>query len=81
MGKAMLFYSQNTVDYYIISLNSFCFMIFSKIIFVNFIGENIVVVLTKHSQLLQCFSSWVFFLPKLSLSFFFNIKLAENLAL
>jgi len=56
-------------------------MIFSKIIFVDFIEENTVVFLTKHCQLLQRFSSWGFFLPKLSLLFFFNIKLVENLAL
>jgi hypothetical protein len=59
----------------------FFLMIFSKIIFVNFIGKSSVVFLTKHCQLLQCFSSWVFFFPKLSLSIFFNIKLVENLAL
>jgi len=57
------------------------FMIFSKIIFVDFIGESTVVFLTKHYQLLQRFSSWVFSLPKLSLLVFFNIKLVENLAL
>jgi len=79
MGKA-LFSSQNTVDCYNISLNGF-FMIFSKIIFVNFIGESTIVFITKHCQLLQRFSSWVFFLPKLSLSIFFIIKLVENLAL
>jgi hypothetical protein len=57
-------------------------MIFSRIIFVNFIGESTVVFLTKHCQLLLCFSLWFFFLLKLSLSiFFFNIKLVENLAL
>jgi len=56
-------------------------MIFSKIIFVDFIGESTVVFLTKHYQLLQRFSSWVFSLPKLSLLVFFNIKLVENLAL
>jgi hypothetical protein len=81
MGKALLFSSQNTMDCYSISLNGFFFMIFSKIIFVDFIEENTVVFLTKHCQLLQRFSSCGFFLPKLSLLFFFNIKLVENLAL
>jgi hypothetical protein len=80
MGKALLFSLQNTVDCYSISLNSF-FIILSKIIFVDCIGENTVVFLIKHYQLLQCFSSWVFFLLKLSLSIFFNLKLVENLAL
>jgi len=56
MGKALLFSSQNTMDCYGISLNGF-FMIFSKIIFVDFIGENTVVFFTKHCQLLQRFSS------------------------
>ena len=59
----------------------FFFMIFSKIIFVDFIRENTVVFLTKHFQLLKHFSSWVFFLPKLFLLVFFNIKLIENLTL
>jgi len=67
MGKALLFSSQNTVDCYSISLNGFFLMIFSKSVFVDFIGENTVVFLTKHYQLLQRFFSWVFFLPKLSL--------------
>jgi hypothetical protein len=80
MGKALLFSSQNTVNYYSISINDF-FMILSKIIFVDCIEENTVVFLTKHCQLLQRFSSWVFFLAKLSLLIFFNIKLVENLAL
>jgi hypothetical protein len=56
-------------------------MILSKIILVDCIRENIIVFLTKHCQLLQCFFSWVFFLLKLSLSIFFNIKLVENLTL
>ena len=55
----MLFSSQNTLDCYSIFLNGF-FMIFSKIIFVDFIGENTVVFLTKHCQLLQRFSLWIF---------------------
>jgi hypothetical protein len=56
-------------------------MIFSKIIFVDFIGESTVVFLTKHCQLLRFFSL-VFFLPRLSLLvFFFYVKLVENLAL
>ena len=64
MGKALQFFSQNTMDFYSISLNGFLFY---------FIGENTVVFLTKHCQLLQRFFSWVFFLPKLSLLFFFLI--------
>jgi len=57
-------------------------MIFYKIIFVDFIGENTVVFLTKHCQLLQRFSSWVFFPSKIIfVGFFFNIKLVEKLAL
>jgi hypothetical protein len=72
MRKALYFFSQNTVDCYNISLNGFLFY---------FIGKNVIVFLTKHYQLLQRFFSWVFFLPKLSLLFFFNIKLVENLAL
>ena len=51
-------------------------MIFLKIIFVDFIGESTVVFLTKHCQLLQSFSSWVFFLPKLSLLVFFFLILS-----
>ena len=58
MRKAFQFFSQNTVDCYNISLNSF---------FVYFIGKSAIVFLTKHCQLLQYFFSWVFFLPKLSL--------------
>jgi hypothetical protein len=69
MGKALLFSSQNTVDYYSVSLNGF-FMIFSKIVFVDFIGKSIVVFLTKHCQLQQFFSSLIFFLPKLFLTIF-----------
>ena len=102
------------------------FMIFFKIIFVDFIflnielvknynynkaklyEESVVVFLTKYCGLLQYFSKWFFilfywgkhcsfphktlsiatmfflmgfFLPKLSLLVFFNIKLVENLAL
>ena len=72
MRKALQFFSQNTMDCYNISLNSFL---------VYFIGKNAIVFLTKHCQLLQYFFSWVFFLPKLSLLIFFNIKLVENLAL
>jgi len=64
MGKALLVYSQNTVDCYSISLNGF-FMIFSKIIFVDLFEESIVVFITKHYQLLQRFSSWVFFPSKI----------------
>ena len=60
------------MDCYNISLNSFL---------VYFIGKNAIIFLTKHCQLLQYFFSWVFFLPKLSLLVFFNIKLVENLAL
>jgi len=60
------------MDCYNISLNSFL---------VYFIKKNAIVFLTKHCQLLQYFFSWVFFLPKLSLLVFFNIKLVENLAL
>jgi len=60
------------MDCYNISLNGFLFY---------FIGESTIVFLTKHCQLLQRFFSWVFFLPKLSLFVFFNIKLVENLAL
>jgi hypothetical protein len=56
-------------------------MIFSKIVFANFIGENTVVFLTKHCQLLQCFSSWFFSFQNYLCWFFFNIKLVENLAL
>ena len=52
------------MDCYSISLNGFLFY---------FIGENTVVFLTKHCQLLRRFSSWVFFLPKLSLLVFFLI--------
>jgi len=81
MGKTLLFSPQNTVDCYNISLNGFFLMIISKIIFVDCIGKNTVVFLTKHYQLLQCFFSWIFFLPKLSLLIFFNIKLVDNLAL
>jgi hypothetical protein len=80
MKKMLLFSSQNTVDCYNISLNGF-FRILSKIVFVDCIGKNTVVFLTKQCQLLQRFSSWVFFLLKLSLSIFFNIKLVDNLAL
>jgi len=65
---------------YNIFLNGF-FMIFSKIVFADFIGKSIVIFFTKYCQLLQCFSSWVFFIPKLSFLVFFNIKLVENLAL
>ena len=64
MRKALQFFSQNTVDCYNISLNGFLFY---------FIGKTTVVFLTKHCQLLQYFSSWVFFLPKLSLLVFFLI--------
>ena len=64
MRKALQFFSQNTVDCYNISLNGFLFY---------FIRESTVVFLTKHCQLLQRLSSWVFFLPKLSLFFFFVI--------
>jgi len=60
------------MDCYNISLNSFL---------VYFIEKNAIVFFTKHCQLLQHFFSWVFFLPKLSLLVFFNIKLVENLAL
>jgi hypothetical protein len=60
------------VDCYNISLNSFL---------VYFIGKSVIVFLTKYCQLLQYFFLWVFFLPKLSLLVFFNIKLVENLAL
>ena len=81
IGKALLFSSENTVDCYSVSINSFFFMILFKIIFVDCIGQKTVVFLTKHCQLLQYFFSWVFFFPKLSLSTFFNIKLVENLAL
>jgi hypothetical protein len=82
MGKALKLFSQNTVNCYSISINGFFYDFFSKIVFVNFIGESTVVFLTKHYQLLQRFSSLVFFLPRLSLLvFFFNIKLVENLAL
>jgi len=59
IGKELLFSSQNTLDCYNIFLNGF-FMIFSKIIFVDFIGENTVVFITKHCQLLQRFSLWIF---------------------
>jgi hypothetical protein len=79
-GKSVVVFFKNTVNCYSISLNGF-FMIFSKTVFVDFIGENTIVFLTKHCQLLQYFFSWVFFLLKLSLSIFFNIKLVENLAL
>ena len=51
MGKTLQFFSQNTMDCYSISLNGFLFY---------FIGESTVVFLTKHCQLLQRFSSWVF---------------------
>ena len=64
MRKALQFFSQNTVDCYNISLNSFL---------VYFIGKNAIIFLTKHCQLLQHLFSWVFFLPKLSLSIFFLI--------
>jgi len=64
MGKALLVYSQNTVNCYNISLNGF-FMIFSKIVFVDFFEESIVVFITKHYQLLQRFFSWVFFPSKI----------------
>jgi hypothetical protein len=64
MRKALLFSSQNTMDCYSISLNGF-FMIFSKIVFVDFIGESTVVFLTKHYQLLQRFFSLVFFPSKI----------------
>ena len=60
------------MDCYNISLNGFLFY---------FIGKSVIVFLTKHCQLLQYFFSWVFFLPKLSLLIFFNIKLVENLVL
>jgi hypothetical protein len=56
MGKMFLFSSQNTVNCYNISLNGF-FMILSKIIFVDCIGKNTIVFLTKHCQLLQRFFS------------------------
>ena len=69
------------MDCYSISLNGFFFMIFSKIVFANFIGENSVVFLTKHCQLLQRFSSWFFSFQNYLCRFFFNIKLVENLAL
>ena len=72
MRKALQFFSQNTLDCYNISLNSFL---------VYFIGKNAIVFLTKHCQLLQHFFSWVFFLPELYLLIFFNIKLVENLTL
>ena len=61
MRKSLQFFSQNTVDCYNISLNSFL---------VYFIGKNAIVFLTKHYQLLQRFFSWVFFLSKLSLLVF-----------
>jgi hypothetical protein len=57
------------------------FMIFSKIIFVDFIGESTIVFLIKHCQLLQRFSSRVFFPSKIIFVGFFFIKLVENLAL
>jgi hypothetical protein len=62
MRKVLLFFSQNTVNCYNISLNGFLFY---------FIGKNAIVFLTKHCQLLQRFFSWVFFIPKLSLLVFF----------
>ena len=64
MGKALLFSSQKIVDYNSISLNEFFFMILSKIIFVDCIGENNVVFLKKHCQLLVQFLS--FFLSIIS---------------
>jgi hypothetical protein len=79
-GKALLFSSQNTVDCYSISLNGF-FIIFSKIVFVDFIRKSTVDFLTKHCQLLQRFSSWVFSFQNYLCRFIFNIKLVDNLVL
>jgi hypothetical protein len=72
-GESVVVFLTKHMDCYSISLNSFLFY---------FIGESSVVFLTKHCQLLQRFSSLVFFLPKLSLLVFFYIyiKLVENLA-
>jgi hypothetical protein len=39
----------------------FVFMIFSKIVFVDFVGESTVVFLTKHCQLLHVFPSKIIF--------------------
>ena len=80
MEKALQFFSQNTVNCYSICLNCF-FYDFFIIIFVDFIGESIIVFLTKHCQMLQRFSSWVFFLPKLFLLFFFLILIWQRIQL
>jgi hypothetical protein len=61
-GESVVVFLQNTMDCYNIFLNGFFFY---------FIWENTVVFLTKHCQLIQRFSSWVFFIPKLSLLVFF----------
>ena len=99
-------FKKNILNCYNVSPHGFyvVFMIFSKIIFVDFIflilswlKITTIVFLTKHCGLLQCFSTWVFFLLFLFFLFlffymiffqnclccfyFFNIKLVENLAL
>ena len=63
------FFSLNILDCYSVSPHGFCvfFMIFSEIIFVDFffilswLRITILVFLTKHCELLQYFSTWIFF--------------------
>ena len=65
MGKALKLFSQNIVNCYSIFINGFFYDFFSKIVFVDFFEESIVVFITKHYQLLQRFFSWVFFPSKI----------------
>jgi hypothetical protein len=60
----------------------FFVMIFSKIVFVNFIRESIVAFLIKHYGLLQCFPTWyffyIYFLKNCLCQFLFNITITSK---
>jgi hypothetical protein len=60
--ESVVVFSQNTMDCYSISLNSFLFY---------FIGESTVAFFTKYCQLPQCFFSWGFFPSKIIFVHFF----------
>jgi len=76
MGKALLFSSQNTIDCYSISLNVFLWF-FLNCLCRLYWGKHCSFP-DKTLSIATTFSLWVFFLPKLSLLIFFNIKLVEN---
>ena len=81
MGKTLLFSSQNTVDCYNISLNGFFYDFFLKLYLSILLGKSLQFFSQNIVNCYNVFPHGYCFLPKLSLSIFFNIKLVENLSL